>query len=366
MRKNDKLSSRTIRIVYLHKSPELHPRTSKISESLKKYGHELEIFRPKFTFKLQNRIISSALNYFLFFIQSLFIRADIVWVANCPDTVGLAPWISSKKYIYDYRSPWSKEVELEFGKGLLSKIAGIIETKVRQKAKAIVIVSSTMYNDVRYLGKPTFVIPNYPLKGFVPDDTRTELSRKLDGLKRDKRIVLFVGKLSRVEGADMLSNVAERLSLHGNTELWIVGDGILRHDIENLQQKYSEIVRFFGWVNYTEVPYYISKADVCIVPRHKNQFAEYYNEEGVQKIAEYLALGKPIVACNIANSDSYSLVDEDQFALGIVDALEGRTKQGEVRFWEEFSESILIDAINSVLALGTIDTPGKVLSRSAD
>ena len=352
------------KIIYLHRNPELHPRTNKIRQSLIRDGFTFEVFRPRFVINSRSRVLSSIFNYSCFFLQSLFIKGDIVWVANCPDIIGLGPWLSSMNYIYDYRSPWSKEVELEFGKGAFSRLAGIIERRVRSKAKAVVIVSSRMHKDVEHLGKPIFLIPNYPTRSFTASKDRDTM-RKLYGLGPEKQIVLFVGKLSKVEGADMLHGIAEGLQRSSDVTLWIVGDGPLKTDIEDLQQKYPDNVHYFGWVDYAEVPNYIIAADVCIVPRHKSTFSDYYNEQGVQKIAEYLAFGKLIVACNIAKSDNnYTLVDEDSIVEGILKVLARKTPLGERRYWEEYSEPVLIEAINKLLSGSEENSSSEILKYS--
>lgn len=336
-------------IVYLHRNPDIHPRTLKIKYTLEKNGFKFIVFRPKFKVNLKNRLLSSLINYSIFFLQSLFVRGDILWVANCPDTVGLGPWLTGRKYIYDYRSPWSKDVEIEFGKGVLSKLAGIIERRIRSQAVAVVVVSSQMIKDVEHLGKAVFVVPNYPLKNFAPSKSR-ESMRSLAGCNNNNKVVLFVGKLSRVEGADKLEKIAEGLDSLADTKLWIVGDGPLRSHIENLAGRYPTTVNFFGWVDYKDVPNYIAAADLCLVLTHKTPFSEYYNEQGVQKIGEYLALGKPVVACNIAKSDSYILVNEDSLLDGIKKALGGNTSSGKIRFWERDSEPNLLESINTILA----------------
>ena len=136
-----------------------------------------------------------------------------------------------------------------------------------------------------------------------------------------------------------------------NIQLWIVGDGPLRYNIETLVSRFPNSVRFFGWVDYSDVPSYIASADVCIVPRHRTIFSDYYSEQGVQKIAEYIALGKPVVACNIASSSNYLLTTEDSFVDGIKQALDGRAPTGEPKFWESDSEPELFQAIDTMLAL---------------
>ena len=339
---------RQISITYLHTNPDLHPRTHKIKDSLEKHGFRFAVFKPRYRINLRNRILSSGINYFLFFWQSLFVPGDILWIANCPDTVGVGPWLTGKKYVYDYRSPWSKEVEIEFGKGIFSKLAGLIERRVRKGASAIVVVSSKMLNDVKLLGKPVFVVPNYPSRYFVPSESK-ESVRTIVGSSQDTKVVLFVGKLSRVEGADMLGKIAEKISSKNGFELWIVGDGPLRPHIKDLTNRFSGVVRFFGWVDHKDIPNYIGAADVCIVPRHANTLAYYYSEQGVHKIAEYIALGKPVVACNIAESDNYILVPEDSFIDGIEKAINEGITNAKRGFWETDSEPRLVEVISSIL-----------------
>lgn len=342
-------TSKQICITYLHTNPDMHPRTRKIKDTLEKHGFKFVVFKPKVRVNLKNRIVSSGINYFLFFLQSLFVSGDILWVANCPDTVGIGPWLTGKKYVYDYRSPWSKEVEIEFGKGILSKLAGMIEQRVRERASAIVVVSSQMQKDVEHLRKPVFVVPNYPSKYFVPSKGK-RIMRDLLGSNQDSKVILFVGKLSRVEGADMLEEIAEGLSSLNGFELWIVGDGPLRTQIEDLADKYPAIVKFFGWIDYRDIPNYITAADVCIVPRHPNPFSEYYSEQGIQKIAEYIALGKPVVACNIARSGNYILVPENAFVDGIKKTINSEAPTVRKGFWESDSEPKLLEVISTILA----------------
>jgi hypothetical protein len=62
--------------------------------------------------------------------------------------------------------------------------------------------------------------------------------------------------------------------------------------IEELERKFPEAVKFFEWRSYKEIPKFVNAADVCIVPRHKTSFSKYCNEEGIQKILEYMVFLK--------------------------------------------------------------------------
>jgi glycosyltransferase involved in cell wall biosynthesis len=104
-------------------------------------------------------------------------------------------------------------------------------------------------------------------------------------------------------------------------------------------------VKFFGWQPYEEIPNFINAADVCLVPRHKTAFSDYYNEEGVQKIAEYVFFRKPIVVCGIAPSREYLLVEADDMAKGIVDALEGKAPKPTPRTWEDDCREKVVEVV---------------------
>ncbi|MGI0027549.1 MAG: hypothetical protein ACREAD_06870, partial [Nitrosopumilaceae archaeon] len=66
--------------------------------------------------------------------------------------------------------------------------------------------------------------------------------------------------------------------------------------------------------------------------------------------------GKPVVACNIAQSTNYILQSEESFIDGIKTALDGRNQIGKKRFWESDSESKLLEAVNIILSSTNANT----------
>ena len=149
--------------------------------------------------------------------------------------------------------------------------------------------------------------------------------------------------LSKTEGVDILPSIVEGLlKKTKKIGLWIVGDGVLRSVAEELERKFPETVAFFGWRPYREISDFVNAADVCIVPRHETSFSDYYNEEGVHKISEYMLLEKPIVACGIAPSKEYLLVKRQDLVKGILEALEGKAPKPTPRTWEgDCSQKVL-------------------------
>ena len=165
-------------------------------------------------------------------------------------------------------------------------------------------------------------------------------------MRSDQRIVLFIGRLSKTEGADILPTIIkELLQRTKKIVLWIVGEGILKSLAKGLEREFPENVTYFGWHPYQEMPNFVNAADACIVPRHKTPFSHYYNEEGVHKISEYMFLEKPIVACGIAPSEEYLLVRRPELAKGITEALKGNAPKPRPRTWEGFCKQKVIELI---------------------
>ena len=74
------------------------------------------------------------------------------------------------------------------------------------------------------------------------------------------------------------------------------GNGRARLEAELAKWHVAQAVTITGWVAFEEVPRYIDDADVCVDPAPANALNE---RSTMIKIAEYLALGKPVVAYDL-------------------------------------------------------------------
>jgi glycosyltransferase involved in cell wall biosynthesis len=201
---------------------------------------------------------------------------------------------------------------------------------------------------VKGYGKPVFVFPNYPSKTFGTVSVSSGEFKESLGYSRDSRVVLFVGKLTRVEGADMLPKIMEDVLDKADVFFWIVGSGPIYPTLEELAKRFPSKVKLFGWQPHEKIPNFISAADVCIAPRHRSIFSDFYNEEGVTKISEYMYFEKPIIACGVAESREYLLVDEDKIAEGILKALNGQVHRSRRRTWEDYSEKRVSEMLSLI------------------
>ena len=332
-------------------SPSRQPRLLKVRTTLVKYGVRFTVFQPRATSAIKNRTVRAIVNYVLFILQTAIVNADVVWVSNCPDITALSFAFLRRRYVYDYRSPWSMELAIDFGNGLFYRASKVVEKIARRYAAVIVVVSKRMARDVTSLGTPIFVVPNYPFRDFAANVDRATFRRRL-GVSESAKVVIFMGRLTRIEGADLLGEVAETLAGIPDTKLWVVGDGNLRDYIQGLVSKYPNTVTLFGWVLHSDVPNYIAAADVSIMPRHSTPNAEYYSEEGVHKISESLWLGTPVVASNAAKSQNYTSADEGSFIKTLVSFLSTPVmNSANIPAWEELSEPELIKAISTAAGL---------------
>ena len=340
-----------MKVTYIALDPLRYPRIKKIAYTLKKRSDiQFHVMIPKIRFvwhgSMIKRVMSAIINYVMIILQIFFAKSDIFWVANCPDILVLPLVLRRKRYILEYRSPWSVDVEREFGHGPWIRWAAMVENFALRHASLVTLTTSRLMVKVKNFGKSVFVIPNYPLKTFEASIPRREF-RRLRDVEESEKVILFVGRLSLHGGAGLLRNIVKNvLEKEKNAVFWIVGDGPLYPMLHKLSEKMVNRLRLFGWQAYESVPNFINAADVCILPMHEPKYSEYYSEEGVQKLSEYMFFEKPIVVCGAAWSDEYLLVDEDGVADGIVKALNGQVPPSRRKTWEDYCEKNIYEMFN--------------------
>lgn len=345
-----------MKVTYIALDPLRYPRIRKIVRTLKNYSKvEFYVMVPRIrlssTKGIIKRMLFALVNYLAILLQIYFTKSDIFWVANCPDVLVFPLILRRKRYILEYRSPWTIEVAREFGRGPWLLLVNLFERLALKFAWIITLTTSKLYKKVKEFGKPVFVIPNYPLKSFGDKVIPRELFRKMHNCNERSKVVLFVGKLTYIEGADLLPKIIEGvLRREKNVVFWIVGDGPLLPQLKKLSESFPERVMLFGWQPYEQIPNFIAAADVCIAPRHSSAHSIFYNEEGLHKISEYMFFEKPIVACGIAESSEYLLISEDKMVDGILMALYGQIPSSKRKTWEDYSEKKIHEMFNLIFS----------------
>lgn len=137
-------------------------------------------------------------------------------------------------------------------------------------------------------------------------------SRIRVGLPLDKKIVLYSGHLYFRKGAQTLAEAAS--SFEEDTLIAFVGGN--QDDIVRFTEKYGGIknIRIMGHQPHEEVPYYLSAADVLVLPNSmKSDDSRLYTSP--MKLFEYMSSGVPIVASDVPSLREVLSENTAQFVL---------------------------------------------------
>lgn len=116
------------------------------------------------------------------------------------------------------------------------------------------------------------------------------------GISDEKRVVLYSGTLSQEKGVYTLADAASQVS----PDVQIVFLGGTEKQVESFKNLYGgrSNISILGRVNYSEVPQYVSSADVLVIPDSaENMFSNLYTSP--MKLFEYMATGRPIISSKV-------------------------------------------------------------------
>ena len=136
--------------------------------------------------------------------------------------------------------------------------------------------------------------PGVDCELFHPMDT-LECRDRL-GISPARRVILYVGRLERLKGVDILLKTVASLEHAENVELLVVGGAENSPERARLQRLSSELriverVRFVPSVEREDLVVYYNAADICVLP-------SYYESFGLAAL-EAAACGKPVVASRV-------------------------------------------------------------------
>jgi glycosyltransferase involved in cell wall biosynthesis len=111
---------------------------------------------------------------------------------------------------------------------------------------------------------------------------------------KEKFIILFVGRLNKIKGVDILINAIKILDNSGNLILFIVGDGI---DSEYFKKKINqsnleEIIELTGRLSQQILFNLFQYSNLLVVP-------SLYHESSPNVILEAMSFGIPVIAFNV-------------------------------------------------------------------
>lgn len=169
----------------------------------------------------------------------------------------------------------------------------------------------------------------------IPTGVNTEIfypmnklvAKKAIGFDESSKLIIYVGRIEPPKKIDIIINAFAIIAAKDSTlKLLIVGDGVLRNEMEKLSQKLQLVnqVYFLGVRKRNELAFLYNAADVSVLISS--------NEGSPLSVKESLACGVPVVANNVGDISS---IIKDNYNGYIVD----------IENLEEISDKIML-AIN--------------------
>jgi glycosyltransferase involved in cell wall biosynthesis len=291
---------------------------------------------------------AAALFWQTFFSWWVFITRGFHVIQGCnpPDDiffVALPFRIFGVKFIFDHHDANPELYLAKYGrKDFLYKVQVWLEKLTYMSSDAVMATNESYRRIAIERGKldpdDIYIVRN------GPDLEKFRLVPKQPRLKYGKRFLVgYVGTISVQEGLDILVEAAARIRELGRTDVHFTCAGggpgvpVLQQMVKD--KKLDDTFNFTGRISDQDLLEMLSTADVCVNP---DRPCEMNDISTMIKIAEYMALGKPIVQFDLkegrftAGEASLYCEGDDQvndFAdkvLWLLDHPEERQKMGEI------------------------------------
>jgi len=225
---------------------------------------------------------------------------DVVQACNPPDTIfliGAAFRLLGKKFVFDHHDINPELYIAKFGRKDIFYGLMVLLERLTFLTAHVSIATNESYREIavrrgKMPDERVFIVRSGPdLRRFTPvhPDPR---------LKEGRPFLLgYVGVMGKQEGLDLLLKAVKHIVVErGRTDVLtvVIGGGTEFEAIRRLAEDLglTDHVRFPGRIPDDELIAYLSTADVCVNPDVAN---EMNDKSTMNKIMEYMALGKPVV-----------------------------------------------------------------------
>lgn len=258
-------------------------------------------------------------------IRALAGGSSVLHLHNPPDILfpaGAMFRLAGRKVVFDHHDLGPELVAVRSGKGPLVTLARACERLTFAVASHVLAPNASHAHIARRRGakaaEEVTIVRNGPPRSWM------EMPVPVRKGRLDTVHVAYVGAVALQDGVEGLAAVLASLRAHAphlDVRLTVIGDGNARSALEAelLRFGVSEGATITGWVPLETIPELLSEADVCVDPAPASPLND---RSTMMKVAEYLALGKPIVAYDLVETratvgDAALLVpsgDVEQFA----------------------------------------------------
>ncbi|WP_222433269.1 glycosyltransferase [Planomicrobium sp. CPCC 101079] len=327
-----RLADRGHRVLYVDsiglRRPEVNKKDLKrITSKLKKYTQgilkkqeNLWVWSPvvipihsnELVRKLNFKIMELSLNRFS---NKLNFENTVLWIYN-PLTQPLVGKLNEKITVYHCVD------ELSAQPGMPVKTLKEEETLLLKKVDIVYATSKSLYDSKKNINAQTFYSPNVADFSHFNKalSSNLEIPEELKSISGP--IIGFIGAISSYKlNFSLIENIAKKNPDYNFVFIGQIGEGEPSTNIDQLKDLKN--VRFLGAKSYDNLPSYLKRFDVCLLPNNLN---EYTKNMFPMKFFEYLAAGKPVVLTPLeALKDYYNLCyigeDAESFSNAIKRAL---------------------------------------------
>lgn len=201
----------------------------------------------------------------------------------------------------------------KFVDGIHRKIKAIIENqvfsrvgyKISNKVAALGEDGKNQFLKMGVASKKIVVLPQaINFNSFNENYVKSDI-KKICGFPVNKKVILFVGRLTRAKGLNKLVKIIlQTLDKRNDILFCIIGDGPYREILNGLR---NDNILLIGKIDFREISMFYKASDLLILPSLS---------EGLPNvILEAMACGLPVVASNVGEipsliSHSYKKTDE--------------------------------------------------------
>ena len=312
------------------------PRVKRAAEALTESGHQVDVFTIacngmransdsgplRFHFlrmeKQQTGLARYAFEYGAFFLWAFFLvsllhtrrRYGAVYVHNMPNFLvfaGLVPKIGGAKIILDVHDPAAELLAVIRGRDLppwVKRLANAEERISISFSDTVITVNESMRLRLRAMSsRPVSVVLN------LPDPGRFVLREAPRGNGSFEWIV-YSGSIAHRNGVDLVVRAIPLLADDfPSLRFRIIGEGPALASVVRLAEELgvADRVEFRGLVANGQIPSLLSDATAGISPQRGGVFGSLVFS---MKVAEYIALGLPVICSGIATMRHYFAEDE--------------------------------------------------------
>jgi len=243
---------------------------------------------------------------------------ELIHACNPPDNIFLValPFkLIGKRFIFDHHDINPELYEAKFGKRDFKYRLVCLFERLTFKLADVSIATNESYRQIA-LDRGGMSPDRVFVVRSGPKLERLKRHPPLESLKQGRRyLVGYVGVMGRQEGIDYLLDAAAYIvETLGRTDVHfgLVGGGTSMNEMRSFARELgiADYVTFTGRVPDAEMLAMLNTADVCVNPDVAN---EMNDKSTMNKIMEYMALGKPIVQFDLAEG-RYSARDASLYA----------------------------------------------------